>query len=62
MKGKAIPVTGRESPYVCETSSLPHFLDNRLTETVGLSALRASHFLPPPPPPGRLLVLISVKG
>jgi hypothetical protein len=25
-KGKAIPVTGREGPYGCETSRLPHFL------------------------------------
>jgi hypothetical protein len=30
-KGKAIPVTGREGPEGCETSRLPHFLDNRLT-------------------------------
>jgi hypothetical protein len=32
MKGKAIPVTGREDPEGCETSKLPHFLDNRLTD------------------------------
>jgi hypothetical protein len=31
-KGKAIPVTGRESPYGCETSKVPHLLDNWLTE------------------------------
>jgi hypothetical protein len=31
-KGKAIPVTGREGPYGCETSRLPHFLDKRLTD------------------------------
>jgi hypothetical protein len=31
-KGKAIPVTGCEGQYGCETSKLPHFLDNRLTE------------------------------
>jgi hypothetical protein len=31
-KGKAIPVTGRGGPHDCETSRLPHFLDNRLTE------------------------------
>jgi hypothetical protein len=31
-KGKAIPVTGREGPEGCETSRLPHFLDNRLTD------------------------------
>jgi hypothetical protein len=32
VKGKAIPVTGREGPYGCETSRLPHFLDTRLTD------------------------------
>jgi hypothetical protein len=32
VKGKAIPVTGREGPYVFETSRLPHYLDNRLTD------------------------------
>jgi hypothetical protein len=31
-KGKAIPVTGHEGPWGCETSRLPHFLDNRLTD------------------------------
>jgi hypothetical protein len=30
-KDKAIPVTGREGPEGCETSRLPHFLDNRRT-------------------------------
>jgi hypothetical protein len=30
-KGKAIPVTGREGPQDCATSTLPHFLENRLT-------------------------------
>jgi hypothetical protein len=32
VKGKAIPVTGREDPLGCETSRLPHFQDNRLTD------------------------------
>jgi hypothetical protein len=32
VKGKAIPVTGRGGPLCCETSRLPHFLDNRLTD------------------------------
>jgi hypothetical protein len=27
-----IPVTGRGGPYGCETSRLPHFLNNRLTD------------------------------
>jgi hypothetical protein len=30
--GKAIPVSGRGGPQSCETSRLPHFLDNRLTD------------------------------
>jgi hypothetical protein len=45
--GKSIPVTGRECPYGCETSRLPHFLDNRLT--VGgdfVSLTRRPHFTP----------------
>jgi hypothetical protein len=29
---KDIPVTGRRGPLGCETSRLPHFLDNRLTD------------------------------
>jgi hypothetical protein len=32
VKGKAIPVTGREGPQGCETSGLPHFLDNQLKD------------------------------
>jgi hypothetical protein len=31
-KAKAIPVTGRKGPWGCETSRLPHFLENRLTD------------------------------
>jgi hypothetical protein len=31
-KCKAIPVTGSGVPQGCETSRLPHFLDNQLTE------------------------------
>jgi hypothetical protein len=29
---KAIPVTGRGGPEGCDTSRLPHLLDNRLTD------------------------------
>jgi hypothetical protein len=29
---KAIPATGRGGPYGCQTSRLPHFLENRLTD------------------------------
>jgi hypothetical protein len=31
-EGKAIPVTGHGGPWGCETSRLPHFLDNPLTD------------------------------
>jgi hypothetical protein len=31
-KGKDIPVTGHEGPCGCETSRLPHFLNNRFTD------------------------------
>jgi hypothetical protein len=29
---KGIPLTGREGPYGCQTSRLPHFLDNQFTD------------------------------
>jgi hypothetical protein len=32
VKVEVIPVTGRECPWGYETSRLPHFLDNRLTD------------------------------
>jgi hypothetical protein len=57
-KSKAIPVTDRGGPQGYETSRLPHFLDNRLTDVVRLSTLRVGL----PLPPGRFLVLISVRG
>jgi hypothetical protein len=31
-KGKSIPVKGRGGPEVYETSRLPHFVDNRLSD------------------------------
>jgi hypothetical protein len=58
LNGKAIHVTGRGVTYGCETSRLPHFLDNRLADGGELSALSAGS----PLLPGRLLVLISVRG
>jgi hypothetical protein len=57
-KVKAIPVTDGGGPLDCETSRLPHFLDNRLTHGVRLSALNAGS----PLPPGIFLVPVSVKG
>jgi hypothetical protein len=38
--GKAIPVTGRGGPYGCETSRIPHFLDNRLTDGAEVVSLK----------------------
>jgi hypothetical protein len=58
-KGRAVPVTDRGGPQGCDTSTLPHFLNNRLTdggEVVSLTRQR------PFTPPGRFLVLISVRG
>jgi hypothetical protein len=43
-KDKAIPVTGREGPYGCDTSRLQHSLDNRLTD--GGEAVRLMRRLP----------------
>jgi hypothetical protein len=47
LRGKAIPVTGRGGPKGCETSRLPHFLDNRLTDGGEVvSLMRRPHFTP----------------
>jgi hypothetical protein len=57
-KSKAIPVRGHADPQGCETSRLPHFLDNQSTdggEVVSLTCELAFT-------PGRFLVLISVRG
>jgi hypothetical protein len=37
---KFIPVTGRRGPYGCETSRLPHFINNRLTDGGEIVSLR----------------------
>jgi hypothetical protein len=61
VKGKAIPVTGREGPYDYETPWFPYFVYTVDSEmAVRLSALGADR--PLPPPPGRFLILISVRG
>jgi hypothetical protein len=60
-KGKTTPVTGCGGLYGCETSTIPHFLDNRLTH--GGNALNLT--CRPPfnsPSPGKFLVLISGRG
>jgi hypothetical protein len=41
VKGKAIPITGRGVPQGCETSRLPHFLDNRLID--GVEVVKLMH-------------------
>jgi hypothetical protein len=46
-ESKASPVTGRGGPQSCETSRLPHFLDNRLTNGVeDVSLMRRPPFTP----------------
>jgi hypothetical protein len=48
-KVTAIPVTGRGGPEGCETSRLPHFLDNRITdsgEVVSLTRRPSALYLP----------------
>jgi hypothetical protein len=47
--GKAIPVTGRGGPYVCETSRFPHFLENRLTDGGEIVSLTSRPPFTPPP-------------
>jgi hypothetical protein len=44
-KGKAIPVTGHGGPWGCETSRLPHFLENRLTDGGAVSCSNLFHSL-----------------
>jgi hypothetical protein len=59
MWSKAIPVTGRGSPYDCEMSRLSHFVESGLTVGGDFASLtRRPSFTPP----GRYLVLISVRG
>jgi hypothetical protein len=43
---------------ICETSRLPHFLDNRLTNGAEVSLMRP----PPFTPRKKFLILISVRG
>jgi hypothetical protein len=58
IKKVSIPVTDRGGPYGCETSRLPHFLENLLTN--GGEVVSLTHR--PPLLAGRFLVLISVRG
>jgi hypothetical protein len=51
-------ITGRGGPWGCETSRLPRFLDNRVTDGGKVVILRAGRHLPT----GRFLVPISVRG
>jgi hypothetical protein len=57
-KSEAIPVAGCECPQGCETSRLPHFLDNRPKDGCKFLSLRAGR----PLPIRRFLVLISIRG
>jgi hypothetical protein len=53
--GEAIPVTGRGGPG-CETSRVPHFLENRLKDGGKFATITC------PLHQGRFLVVISVRG
>jgi hypothetical protein len=55
------PVAGRGGPSDCQTSRLPYFLRNRLTDG-GEVVILTRRQVALPPPPGKFLVLISVKG
>jgi hypothetical protein len=56
---KAIPVTGRGGSESCETSSLPHFLDNRFRDGgEAVSLTRRPRFKPRK----FMVLLISVRG
>jgi hypothetical protein len=63
-QNKAIPLTGRGDPLGCETSRLPHFLENRLTDGGEFVKLtRRSHFAPGKIPRNNLyLSLIRSQG
>jgi hypothetical protein len=41
-KGNSTPVSDLRITYVCETSELPHFLDNQLTD--GGEVVRLTHW------------------
>jgi hypothetical protein len=56
---RAMPVTGSEGSQGWETSRLPLFLDNRLTDGGEVVSLTR---WPPFTPSGRFLILISVRG
>jgi hypothetical protein len=56
IEGRAIPVTGSRGPWRCEMLTLPHFLDNRLTD--GGEAVSLMH-QPVALNPRRFLALIS---
>jgi hypothetical protein len=46
-KGEAIPVTGLGGPHGCETSRLPHFLENPLTDGGEVVSLTLRPYLYP---------------
>jgi hypothetical protein len=50
--------TGRGGPLGCETSRLPHFLDNQLTDGGEVVSLTWQLLFTQ----GRFLVLISIRG
>jgi hypothetical protein len=53
-----ICVSGGGDPQYCETSTPPHFINNRLKAGGEVDSLKSW----PPLPSGRYFVLISVRG
>jgi hypothetical protein len=58
----ASPVTGRGGPQGCETSRLPHFLDNRLTDDFELVSLKRRPLPPHPPEDSWYSFLLEVES
>jgi hypothetical protein len=53
-RGTAIPATGRGRPYGCERSTLPHFLDSRITDGDQVTSLKRRPPFTPRKIPGTL--------
>jgi hypothetical protein len=59
---KAIRVTSRGGPYGCETSRLPHFLDNRLTDGAEVVSLTRRPSAPYPQEDSWYSFLLEVEA
>jgi hypothetical protein len=50
--GQTIPVIGRGGPWICETSRIPHSVDNRLTDGGQVVSLMRQPLFAPKTIPG----------